>query len=96
MKLYTDNGWLNAKEWRLNYQLSRARMVVECAFGRLKGRWRSLLKRNDTSIQFTNLYVAACCVLHNICKIHRDEFKNDWMITQEDESYNQWSSKCAT
>lgn len=89
MKPYTDNGRLNAKQWRFNYQLSRARMVVECAFGRLKGRWRSLLKRNDTSIQFLPNYVAACCVLHNICEIHGDDFNNDWMFTQEDESYNQ-------
>ena len=89
MKPYTDNGRLSAKQWRFNYQLSRARMVVECAFGRLKGRWRSLLKRNDTSIQFLPNYVAACCVLHNICEIHGDDFNNDWMFTQEDESYNQ-------
>ena len=34
MKSYTDNGRLNAKQWRFNYQLSRASMVVECAFGR--------------------------------------------------------------
>lgn len=34
MKLYTDNGRLNAKQWRFNYQLSRTSMVVECALGR--------------------------------------------------------------
>ena len=34
-------------------------------------------------------YIAACCVLHNICKIHGDDFNNEWMATQEDESYNQ-------
>ena len=55
-------------------------MVVECAFGRLKGRWRSLLKRNDHNINFLPTYVAACCVLHNICEIHNDSFNDEWMI----------------
>lgn len=31
---YTDNGRLNTKQWCFNYQLSRASMVVKCAFGR--------------------------------------------------------------
>ena len=55
-------------------------MVVECAFGRLKGRWRSLLKRNDRNVNFLPTYVAACCVLHNICEIHNDSFNEEWTI----------------
>ena len=43
-------------------------MVVECAFGRLKGRWRSLLKRNDSDVHFLPTYVAACYVLINNLK----------------------------
>ena len=45
-------------------------MVVEHAYGRLKGRWRTLLKRNDISIHALPKLVAACCVLHNIREIH--------------------------
>ena len=82
MKPYTDNRQQTAKELRFNHRLSRARMVVECAFGRLKGRWRSLLKHNDTNVKFLAKYIAACCVLHNICEIHKDAFNDEWMIQQ--------------
>jgi hypothetical protein len=86
MKPYSDNGRLTAKQFRFNYRLSRARMVVECAFGRLKGRLRSLLKCNDTDIKFLPTYIAACCVLHNICEIHKDTFNDEWITQQNDEN----------
>ena len=89
MKPYTNNGRLTSKQFRFNYRLSRARMVVECAFRRLKGRWRSLLKRNDTRVEFLPTYIAACCVLHNICEIHGDSVNNDWLDTQDNGSCNQ-------
>ena len=55
--------------------------MVENAFGRLKGRWRSLLKRNDSAVKFLPTYVTACCVLHNICELYNDSFEEDWLIT---------------
>ena len=73
MKAHPGVG-LSAKQQKFNRRLSRAQVVVECAFGRLKGRWRSLLKRNDMKIDKTCNAVTACCILHNICKIHGDEF----------------------
>lgn len=39
MKPFTDNGHLTAAERHYNYRQSRTRMVVENAFGCLKGRW---------------------------------------------------------
>ena len=43
---------LSAKLRKFNTCLSRAHVVVECAFGMLKGRWRFLLKRNDVNVEF--------------------------------------------
>ena len=49
-------------------------MVVEHAYGRLKGRWRCLLKRLDVSVEDVPNVIATCCVLHNICEMHGDTF----------------------
>ena len=44
MKPHT-NSTLNKEQRNFNYRLSRARMVIECAFGQLKGRRRILLRK---------------------------------------------------
>lgn len=79
MKPYSQTG-LTRKQRKFNYQLSRARIVTEIAFGRLKGRWRCLLKRNDTAMHYLTKQVAACCVLHNLCEIHMDTFDESWEV----------------
>ena len=57
-------------------------MTVENAFGRLKGRWRCLLKRNDSLITNVMNVVAACVVLHNVCEVCGDECNIDWIIQE--------------
>ena len=52
-------------------------MVVENSFGRLKGRWRCLLKRLDWGTDRVPVMVDGCCVLHNICEINNEEFNDD-------------------
>ena len=79
MKPFSDTG-LTQRQWKFNYRLSRARVVVECAFGRLKGRWRSLMKRNDSKITNIPTLVTACCVLHNLCELHGDACEEDWVV----------------
>ena len=79
MKAFPDNGSLSCQQKTFNYRLSRARVVVEHAYGRLKGRWRCLLKRNDVLIRDLPTLVAACCVLHNVCEVHGETFDEDWM-----------------
>ena len=63
---------------KLNYRQSRARMVVENSFGRLKGRWRCLLKRLDSDLENVTKIVATCVVLHNICEILGDNCLQKW------------------
>ena len=64
------------------HHVSRAQVVVENASGWLKGRWRSLLKRNDSAVEFLPTYGTACCVLHNICELYNDSFEEDWLVNE--------------
>ena len=65
-------------------------MTVECSFGRLKGRWRCLLKSLDNELTSVTEIVEACCTLHNICEIHGDVFDDDWLegVDHEGENVN--------
>ena len=78
MKAYVNNGLLTTQKKLFNYRLSKARVVVEHAYGRLKGRWRCLLKRLDIDVGDVSQVVTACCVLHNICEAKGQLFNDDW------------------
>ncbi|CAM5151580.1 unnamed protein product [Natator depressus] len=78
MKPYT--GTLDSSKEQLNYRLSKCRMVVECAFGRLKACWCSLLTRLDLSTTNIPIVIAACCVLHNICDSKGETFMVVWEV----------------
>ena len=78
MKPYPVNPHSTAEQQNFNYHQSRARMIVENAFGRLKGRWRCLLKRLDMQVDNAVTVVGACVVLHNICEIFGDHCLKDW------------------
>ena len=77
IKPFPDRG-LSSNKRTFNYRLSRARMVVENAFGRLKGRWRRLLKRNDMSLKNVPVIISACCVLHHLCEKNCDSYDDAW------------------
>ncbi|XP_063817743.1 uncharacterized protein LOC135056457 [Pseudophryne corroboree] len=78
MKGFTQHVQLSSNQITYTHTLSSARMVVENAFGRLKGRWRCLMKRNDVDINIMPNIVAACCILHNLCEFQREEFLPEW------------------
>ncbi|XP_069793215.1 uncharacterized protein [Narcine bancroftii] len=83
MKGFTDHQDLNQQKSKFNSRLSSALIVVENAFGRLKGRWRRLSKRLHISTAFVSDVVIACCILHNICEINKDHFLPEWNINEE-------------
>lgn len=66
MKPYTATGPLSRQQRRCNFQWSKARVVVKCAFGHLKERWISLMKRNDTDGRFMPLWFVHT-VFYTIC-----------------------------
>ena len=59
-------------------------MIVECAFGRLKGRWRVLNDTQYCSPQFAAKVSLACAILHNLCNSRADSvFRASWNLPME-------------
>ncbi|XP_073699849.1 uncharacterized protein [Garra rufa] len=81
VKPFTDTGRLTEQQDMFNARISRARVMVETAFGRLKGRWRCLLKRNDCDLDLAREMVVACCILHNLCEQHNEVCRPEWMAS---------------
>ena len=50
-----------------NYRHSRARLVIEGAFGRLKSRFRVLFRKCESNKETVKLYGLASVVLHDLC-----------------------------
>ena len=88
MKPFAHNSDLTACQRNYNYRICRARIVVENAFGRLKARWRRVLKRNDMHTDNIPHMIAAACVLHNICEVHHEHFNDAW-LQNSDSEYDQ-------
>lgn len=71
MKEYM-NGGNNAQEQYFGLSLCHARMVIECTFGRLKGRFGALRRAMDINLNDLPFVVYACFVLHNYCEAAMD------------------------
>ena len=79
-----------------NNMLRSARNQVECAFGRLKARWRFLTRKVDLKFDSIPTVIYSCFVLHNYCEqnkdclIHKEEmtFQMQQHVRDEDSSPN--------
>ena len=71
LKPYT-NAVLTPQQHYFNYRLSGAHMVTEAAYGQLKGRWRVLFRKNESSRDQARITTLACMVLHNTCIMQGD------------------------
>ena len=70
-------GGTTPREQFFGYKLSSARMVIECSFGRLKGRWGALRRPMDISIEYLPSAIVACFVLHNFCEVRGESITED-------------------
>lgn len=67
-----------------NYRLSRARRIVENAFGIMVSKWRILRQPIQAKIETADAVVKATCILHNFLR-HRDGISSDkTYISRED------------
>ena len=67
MKPYPQRG-LNRQQRLFNYRLSRARRVVENAYGILAQRFQCLLKVLQLHPRGVEKVTLACCILHNLLR----------------------------
>ena len=67
-KPFVNTGCLTDQQRHFNYRLSKAKVNVEHAFGRLKGQWRCLQTKLSVQVEDAPDVVGACCVVHNICQ----------------------------
>ncbi|GAB1868091.1 Nuclease harbi1 [Camponotus japonicus] len=63
---FRDNGHLTAQQSEFNFLHSSTRIVVERAFGYLKGRFRRLKFLELLDIEFIPKLITAVCIMHNI------------------------------
>ena len=66
MKLHGD-AVLTPEKAYFNYRLSRARMITEGTFGKLKGRFRVLFRKCEGKKETVKIMGLACVILHNLC-----------------------------
>ncbi|KAM3867651.1 putative nuclease HARBI1 [Diretmus argenteus] len=71
MKEYS-NGGSTPQEQYFGLCLCRARMVIECAFGRLKARFAALRRPMDINLDDLPYVIYSCFVLHNFCEASKE------------------------
>ena len=54
-------------------------MVIECAFGRLKGRFGALRRDMDINIDDLPHVIYACFVLYNFCEINKEPLAQEYV-----------------
>lgn len=79
VKPFPHSAPLTPAQSTFNYHLSESRMVVENAFGRMKARFRYVMKRMECSIVNVNDTIRACCILHNMCEHFSDTADASWV-----------------
>jgi hypothetical protein len=84
MKPYSQRN-ITHDEKMFNYRLSRARRVVENAFGILASRFRVFLTPISINVSNVDAVVLACCALHNFLrKISTKNYITDSLLDHED------------
>lgn len=72
-----SNGGATVQEQYFGMTLCQSRMVIECAFGRLKARFGALKRAMDIIIKDVASVIYACFVLHNFCELHKEIIGDD-------------------
>ena len=72
----------NNEEVLFNTLLRSARNQIECAFGRLKARWRFLTRVVDIRLEMVPTVAHSCFILHNYCERNGNRIDEDEIQAQ--------------
>ena len=72
-----DCGGSTAQKQYFGLKLCSARMVIECAFGKLKARFGMLRRAMDINIHDLPAVIYSCFVIHNFCEIHGESLLDE-------------------
>jgi len=81
MRPYPRANNLNLEQKVFNYLLSRARRIVECAFGIFTARWRIFRRSLSTNIDNAIAIIKATVCLHNFL------IQKDLAVSAEEKQY---------
>ena len=79
LKAYLDTT-NDQKEKHFNIKLRSARVVLEHAYGMLKGRWRIVYKKMECRKRNATSVIMACIALHNLCIKWHDPGLPSWQL----------------
>ncbi|KAJ8968799.1 hypothetical protein NQ314_002108 [Rhamnusium bicolor] len=74
---FKDNPRITQNQKIFINRISATRVIVENAFGLLKGRFRRLKKLENFDLNLCSKVIMACCILHNICIDEEDLLDTD-------------------
>ena len=76
MKEFLGRGSTSQEQF-FGWRLCSARMVIECDFGRLEGRFGALKREMDINLDYLPRVVHSCFILHNYCEVNGDHISNE-------------------
>lgn len=79
MKSYPSASQLTPPQCHFNSRLNDCRTVIDTAFSRLRARWQCTQRRSESHLELVPMMALACCVLHNVCEMHGDPFRDEWL-----------------
>lgn len=79
MKAYPASPQLTTPQCNFNGHLNNCRATIDHAFRRLRGRWQCTHRRSESHLELVPMMALASCVLHNVCEMHGDPFRDEWL-----------------
>lgn len=80
---YKDYGNLTEGERIFNKKFCATRVKIENAFGKLKGRFRQLMRLDFHNVEIMAKFIMACCAMHNLCIDNNDTIDDELQDTSQ-------------